>query len=126
MGDRADGRITGTTKFCKFTYEANLLILQSVPLYVGSRKTLRTMMANTPLVKNLQNDAYMKILLKEKSGLEELFAEIGVIEVRNELKASCGSMEKIPVKLKKIIDKPNFPEMLKKYFFGLKSNGILC
>ncbi len=30
-------------------------------------KTLRTMLANTPLVKNLQNDGYMKILLKEKS-----------------------------------------------------------
>jgi len=37
MGDRADGRITGATKFGKFTYEANILNLQSVPPYVGSQ-----------------------------------------------------------------------------------------
>ncbi len=35
------------------------------------RKTLRTMLADTPLVKNLQNDEYMKILLNDKSSLEE-------------------------------------------------------
>lgn len=88
-------------------------------------KTLRTMLANTPLVKNLQNDDYMKILLRGKSSLEELFSEIDVTKVRNELKASHGNMDKIPVKLKKLTDEPDYPETLKNYFFGLKSNGIL-
>ncbi len=83
------------------------------------------MLANTPLVKNLQNDGYMKILLKEKSNLEELFAEIDVIEVRSELKASHGNLDKIPAKLKKLTNKPDYPEMLKNYFLELKSNGIL-
>ncbi len=88
-------------------------------------KTLRTMLANTPLVKNLQNDDYMTILLKGKPGLEELFAEIDIIEVRNELKASQCDIEKIPGKLRKLTNKPDYPEMLKKYFFKLKCNWIL-
>ncbi len=88
-------------------------------------KTLRTMLANTPLVKNLQNDDYMKILLQEKSNLEELFAEIDINEVRNELNGSNGNMEKIPQNLKTMTSKPDFPETLKNYFSGLKSNGIL-
>jgi hypothetical protein len=89
-------------------------------------KTLRTMLANTPLVKNLQNDEYMKILLSGKSGLEELFAEIDVTEIRNELKASGETIEKIPDRLKKLTSKPDYLEILKNYFFELKSNRILC
>jgi len=89
-------------------------------------KTLRAMLANTPLVKNIQNDEYMKILLNGKSGLEELFAGIDASEVRKELKVSQGNIERIPAKLKKLTDKSDYPEMLKNYFFELKSNGILC
>lgn len=89
-------------------------------------KTLRTMLANTPLVKNLQNSEYMKFLLNGNSCLEELFAKIDVAEVRNELKTSQGDIDKIPAKLKKLTNKANYPEMLKNYFFELQSNGILC
>jgi hypothetical protein len=38
------------------------------------RPMLHTMLADTPLVKNLDNDEYMKILLDGKANLEELFA----------------------------------------------------
>ena len=44
------------------------------------------MLANTPLVKNLKNEEYMKILLNGKSNLEDLFAEIDAADIRNELK----------------------------------------
>lgn len=37
---------------------------------------LHTMLADTPLVKNLDNDEYMKILLNGKNNLEELFANL--------------------------------------------------
>ena len=37
------------------------------------RPMLQTMLADTPLVKNLDNDEYMKILLDGKTKLEELF-----------------------------------------------------
>jgi hypothetical protein len=88
-------------------------------------KNLRTMLANTPLVKNLQNPEYMRILLNGKACLEELFADIDVTEVRNELKNSQGNIEKVPAKLKKLIEKPDYPNMLKNFYFKLKSNRIL-
>ncbi len=88
-------------------------------------KKLRTILANTPLVKNLQNPAYMKIILNGKSCLEDLFAEIDVNEVRNELKNSHDNVEKIPIKLQKLIKKSDYPEMLINFYFEIKSNDIL-
>lgn len=41
------------------------------------RRALQAMLADTPLVKNLDNPHYMKILLDGKANLEELFAELG-------------------------------------------------
>lgn len=84
------------------------------------------MLANTPLVKNLQNAEYMNILLNGKSTLEELFAEIDITVVRNELKTSQANIEKIPAKLKKLTSKETYPEILKECFADIKSNGILC
>ena len=40
-------------------------------------RALQTMLVDTPLVKNLDNPDYMKILLDGKENLEELFAELG-------------------------------------------------
>lgn len=40
------------------------------------RRVLQTMLSDTPLVKNLENPEYMKILLNGKERLEELFAEL--------------------------------------------------
>ena len=40
-------------------------------------RALQAMLADTPLVKNLDNPDYMKILLDGKANLEELFAELG-------------------------------------------------
>ena len=40
------------------------------------RPMLQTMLADTPLVKNLDNNEYMKILLNGKANLEELFADL--------------------------------------------------
>jgi len=37
---------------------------------------LQTMLADTPLVKNLDNDEFMKILLDGKANLEQLFADL--------------------------------------------------
>jgi hypothetical protein len=42
------------------------------------RKALQAMLADTPLIKNLSNPAYLKILLSGKQSLEELFAEIEI------------------------------------------------
>jgi len=42
-------------------------------------RTLQTMLADTPLIKNLDNPEYVKILLNGKNDLEELFAELGAM-----------------------------------------------
>lgn len=89
-------------------------------------KVLRTMLANTPLVKNLQNGEYMNILLDGKSNLEEVFSEIDSSDVRNEMKKSQDHVEKIPPQLKKLTNIKTYPEVLRNYFTELKSNRILC
>ena len=41
------------------------------------------MLADTPLVRNLENPRYMEILLKDYANLEELFAHIGSSTLKN-------------------------------------------
>jgi len=55
-------------------------------------RALQTMLADTPLVKNLDNPDYMNILLDGKENLEELFAEIGetIVEKKWDLSADTG------------------------------------
>jgi len=75
---------------------------------------LRTMLAETPLVKNLQNPDYMKILLKEKTSIAEVFAEIEIDTLREEFRKAQLSPEKIPLKIKRLIAMPDYPEKLVK------------
>jgi hypothetical protein len=88
-------------------------------------KTLRSMLANTPLVKNLKNKEYMKILLNGKTNLEDLFADIDATDIRKELKTSQNTFEKLPQKFKKLVCTPDYPKILKDRIIDLKSNGIL-
>ena len=73
---------------------------------------LRTMLAETPLVKNLQNPDYMKILLHEKATIEELFAEIEIATLREEFRKAQLNPERIPSKIKRLIALPDYPEKL--------------
>ncbi len=77
-------------------------------------RMLRTMLAETPLVKNLQNRDYMKILLKQKTNLAEVFAEIEIETLREELRKSKLSPDKISLKIKRLIAMPNYPERIVK------------
>ena len=72
------------------------------------------MLAETPLVKNLQNLDYMKILLKEKASLAEVFAEIEIETLREEFRKAQSSPERIPLKLKRLIAMPDYPQKLMK------------
>jgi hypothetical protein len=89
-------------------------------------KILRSMLANTPLVKNLKNENYMKILLNGKSNLEDLFAEIDAAQIRNELKVAQNTFEKVPAKFKELVGKPDYPDILNEKITEIESNGILC
>jgi len=66
------------------------------------RPMLQTMLADTPLVKNLDNDKYMKILLDGKANLEELFASL-------ELNITARSIN-LPVEIDRLL--PGFRKLI--------------
>ena len=95
----------------------------------SSRRMLRTILAETPLVRNLENPAYMKILLDGKPSIEEVFADTEIQTLREAFREAQEVPEKIPAKLKPLIAMPDFPgmlvNMLEKAVTGPESNRIL-
>ena len=79
-------------------------------------KKLKAMLADTPLVKNLENKEYVQIILNGKATLEERFAEIDAKSVRDELRKSQEHTEAIPAKLRDIIMKSDLPQIVMKLF----------
>lgn len=88
-------------------------------------RTLRTMLADTPLVKNLKNPEYLKILLNGQPTLEALFAQIDPAAVRKELKIASQNPEKVPRALKQFIAKLISPDPIHNFIKSLNSNRIL-
>jgi len=78
----------------------------------SSARMLRTILAETPLVQNLQNPNYMTLLLNNKSSIEEVFAEIDIDTLRKAFREAQDDPEKIPAKIKLLIAMPDFPEKL--------------
>jgi len=76
----------------------------------ASGRMLRTILAETPLVRNLENPHYMTLLLNGRSSLEEVFAEIDIDTLRQAFRKAQIDPERIPSKLKPIIAMPDFPE----------------
>jgi hypothetical protein len=76
----------------------------------ASGRLLRTILAETPLVRNLQNPHYVAILLNGKTSLQEVFAEIEIATLRQAFLDAQVDPERIPSKLKPIIALPDFPE----------------
>ena len=66
-------------------------------------KKLQAMFADTPLVKNLDNPDYMKILLDEKKTLEEKFAEIDHKKIIAKMADAKKGESKLPRRIKKLI-----------------------
>ena len=54
------------------------------------------MLADTPLVRNLSRPEYVRILLKGKDSLAELFSEIDIKQVRLEEKQNAQRWRKYP------------------------------
>ena len=75
-------------------------------------KTLRFILADTPLVKNLDNPDYVEILLDGCSMLEERFAKIDSHLVVEQLKVEQKKQERIGPEMKKIIQRLDLPERL--------------
>jgi len=87
-------------------------------------RTLRAMLADTPLVKNLQNPEYLKILLDGQPTLEALFSQIDPATVREELAKAQQNPETVPRALKRFIEGlPNLTP-IKHFIQNLKSNRV--
>jgi len=77
---------------------------------------LQSMIAETPLVRNLDNPAYLKVLLNGHANLEDCFAHIDIDVVRQEMDATQQSLERVPRKIRELIAVPAFPEVLSRLF----------
>jgi len=75
-------------------------------------KTLKAMLANTPLVKNLAIPEYVEMLLNGKETLAERFAEMDIKLVRETLKQEDEDSRKYPKGMNKVFKILDFPEKL--------------
>lgn len=75
-------------------------------------KFLQTMLKDTPLIKNLENEKYMKIILNGNTTLEARFAEVDSKIVKEKLQQEKIRNEKVPTKTKKIIQSKKSMNML--------------
>lgn len=75
-------------------------------------RDLKAILSDTPLVKNLENPEYLKIILDGKPSLKERFAEIEAQLVTRELSNLQHDSEKVSPKIKKIIKIPELPDVL--------------
>jgi hypothetical protein len=93
-------------------------------------KFLRSMIADTPLVRNLDNPQYLKVLLHGHASLEDCFAQIDTDLVRKELEAAQQSPERVPLKMRRLVLNAALPDALRSLFrkraSGAKSNRVLC
>jgi hypothetical protein len=79
---------------------------------ISLNKTLRFLLADTPLVRNLDNPQYVDIILDGCSTLEERFEKIDSCMVVEKLKAEQKKQQRIGSEMKKIIRRPDLPERL--------------
>jgi len=83
---------------------------------ISLTKTLKTILSDTPLVKNLDNEEYLKIILDGCDTLQERFARIDSNMVVEGLKKAKKKSERLHPELKKVIREPEFLEKLRLLF----------
>ncbi len=83
---------------------------------VSLSKTLKTILADTPLVKNLENDEYLQIILNGNATLEERFAQIDSKLVVEQLKLAQESAKSISSEMKKLIARQDLPQQISDLF----------
>ena len=81
---------------------------------ISLTRTLKSILADTPLAKNLDNPEYLEVILNGCSTLEERFEKIDSRMVLEKLKAEEKNNEKISPVVKKIIRRPDLPVRLAK------------
>lgn len=79
---------------------------------ISLNRTIRSILSDVPLVKNLDNPEYMKILLDGCNTLEERFEKIDSSIVLERLKLEQSKTERISPDMKKIVRFPDLPERM--------------
>jgi len=79
---------------------------------ISLTKTIRSILADTPLVKNLGNSEYLEVILDNCNTLEERFEKIDSRLVIEKLQAEKKNDESVSPVVKKIIRHPDLPEKL--------------
>ena len=79
-------------------------------------RVLQTMLADTPLVKNLDNPAYMEILLDGKENLAELFADLGPSWITNATAEVQSETDRMLPGFHALINNPTLPEQVGQLF----------
>ncbi len=78
-------------------------------------RNLQAMLADPPLVKNLDNPEYMKILLDGKKNLEEMFAELGAAN-REGTEALRAGTDRILPGFRALMNLPTLPDEVARSF----------
>lgn len=79
-------------------------------------RLLQSMIADTPLVRNLENPRYLEILLNGQPTLEARFAQVEAETVRKELQGAQGPLERVPPPIRQLVALPAFPEAISRLF----------
>jgi len=89
-------------------------------------KTLKTILAQTPLVRNLEKEEYCRILLSGCSTLAERFSQIDQKMVHEQLRQSELNQERISPAAKKIIKQPDLPQRILTLYLGASNQYANC
>jgi len=79
---------------------------------VSLNRTIKSILSDTPLVKNLDNPEYMRILLDGCDTLEERFEKIDSSIVIERMKIEQNKTERINPDMKRIVKFPDLPERM--------------
>ena len=88
---------------------------------ISVKRSLTAMLPGTMLIKNLENNEYLDLLLDGTSGLEERFSQIDNQLFLNEFSKMKASERKIPSDAKKLIKEDGSLEKIKKMYLATAS-----
>jgi len=83
---------------------------------ISLSRHLKSIPAETPLVRNLENEEYLDAVLDGFETLEERFAGIDAELARRQLKESMVCQDKLSPEVKKLISKPDLPKKIAMLF----------
>ena len=74
------------------------------------------MIADTPLVKNLENPDYLQVLLNGQPNLDACFAQMDIETLRHEMQTAQSCPDRVPRKIQQLVNMPAFPAVLYSLF----------